>query len=139
ARIFPALFLVPLGIKWIQARRSGTHEPALSRTLAVVAALVLAVSLALVAVPRTRELGHEFTAKIRLHNQGMYTNHVGLGSLLTFHNAPWVERPDGTVFVPHEAALAARPAPWVLPVAALVYLALALPLIRRARPVEALM
>jgi hypothetical protein len=139
ARIFPALFLVPLGIKWIQARRSGTHEPALSRTLAVVAVLVFVVSLALVAVPRTRELSHEFTAKIRLHNQGVYSNHVGLGSLLTFHNAPWVERPDGTAFVPQEAALAARPAPWVLPVAALVYLAIALPLILRARPVEALM
>ncbi len=139
ARLFPALFLVPLGVKWIQARLTGARDPALSRALAVVAALVVAASLALVAAPGTRELSGEFTAKIRLHNQGVYTNHVGLGSLLVFHTAPWVERPDGTVFVPHAAALAARPAPWLLPVAALVYLALALPLILRAGSVEAVM
>src|SRR5204863_212364 len=112
---------------------------ALARCLVAAAALGLTVSLTLVAVPRTRELTGEFTAKIRLHNQGTYTNHVGLGSLIAFHTAPWVERPDGSVFVPHEAALAARPAPWVLPMVSVLYLLVALPLILKARPLESVM
>jgi len=139
ARVFPVLFLVPLGIKWMQARLTGARDPALARALVAAAALGLTVSLTLVAVPRTRELTGEFTAKIRLHNQGTYTNHVGLGSLIAFHTAPWVERPVGSVFVPHEAALAARPAPWVLPTVSVLYLLVALPLILKARPLESVM
>jgi len=139
ARIFPAFFLLPLGVKWVQARLTGARDPALSRCLATAAALVLAVTVTLVAVPRTRELSEEFAAKIRVHNAGTYTNHVGLGMLIAFHNAPWVERPDGSVYVPHEAALAARPAPWVLPTVAAIYLLVALPLILKARPLESVM
>src|SRR5439155_268599 len=74
ARVFPVLFLVPLGLKWMQARLTGARDPALARCLVAAAALGLTVSLTLVAVPRTRELTGEFTAKIRLHNQGTYTN-----------------------------------------------------------------
>jgi hypothetical protein len=139
ARIFPALFLVPLVVTWTQARLSGVRHAALGRCLAAAVALMLGVTATLVAVPSTRALAQDFAAKIQRHNQGVYTNHVGLGSLLVFHAGPWVQRPDGTVFVPHEAALAARPAPWVLPtVAALGFLA-ALPLILRATPLESLM
>jgi len=139
ARIFPALFLLPLGVKWVQARLTGARDPALSRCLATAVALVLAVTVTLVAVPRTRELSEEFAAKIRVHNAGTYTNHVGLGMLIAFHTAPWVERADGSVYVPHEAALAARPAPWVLPTVAAIYLLVALPLILKARPLESVM
>jgi len=139
ARIFPALFLLPLGIKWVQARLTGTRDPALSRCLAAAAALVLAVTLALVAVPRTRELSEEFAAKIRLHNAGTYSNNIGLGSLIVFHTALWVEHPDGSLFVPPAAALAARPASWVLPTLSAIYLLVALPLILRARPLESVM
>src|SRR5207248_587412 len=64
---------------------------------------------------------------------------VGLGSLLVFHATPWIERPDGTVFVAHDAALAARPAPWVLPAAGALYFLLALPLMLRVRPLESIM
>jgi hypothetical protein len=139
ARVFPAVFLLPLAIKWVQARVTGARDAALSRSLAAAAALVLAVGLALAAVPQTRALSEEFVAKIRLHNEGVYANHVGLGSLLVFHAAPWVERPDGSVFVPHAAALAARPAPWVVPLLAAASLALVLPLILAARPLPSMM
>jgi hypothetical protein len=139
ARVFPALLLVPLAAAWAHARLSGARDTAVARCLAGAGALVLAVSLLLVAVPVTRELSRDFAAKIQRHNQGVYTNHVGLGSVIVFHTAPWVSRPDGTVFVPHEAALAARPAPWVLPAAGVLYVLVALPLILRARPLEAIM
>ena len=139
ARIFPVLFLIPLVVAWAQARLAGARDVALGRCLAAAGALVLAVTLALVALPATRELSQEFTAKIERHNRGVYTNNVGLGSLIVFHRTPWVERPDGTVFAPHEAALAARPAPWVLPAAGALYFLAALPLILRARPLESVM
>jgi hypothetical protein len=139
ARVFPVLFLVPLVVAWAHARLTGAREAALARCLATTAALVTAVTLALVAAPTTRTLSQDFVAKIERHNRGVYINHVGVGSLFVFHTTPWIERPDGTVFVSHEAALAARPAPWVLPAAAVLYFALALPLILRARPLESLM
>jgi hypothetical protein len=139
ARIFPVLFFVPLVVTWTQAWLTGARDTALTRCLTAAAALGLVVVLALAAVPATRELSKEFVTKIEQHNRGVYTNHVGLGSLIVFHNTPWVERPDGTVFAPHDAALAARPAPWVLPAAAALYLLAALPLILRARPLESIM
>ena len=139
ARIFPALFLLPLAAKWVQARHTGARDPGLTRCLAAAAALVLTVTLALVAVPGSRTLSEEFAAKIRLHNQSVYTNHVGLGSVIALHTAPWIERPDGTVFVPHEAALAARPASWVLLAVSVLYLLVALPLMLKAPPLESMM
>src|SRR5207237_925449 len=139
ARIFPALFLLPLAAKWLQARRTGARDPGLTRCLAAAAALTLTVTLALVAVSGSRALSEEFAAKIRLHNQNVYTNHVGLGSVIAFHTAPWTERPDGTVFVPHEAALAARPPSWVLLAVSVLYLLVALPLMLKAPPLESMM
>ena len=139
ARLFPAMFLVPLGLVWLHGRLTGARKPALGRMLVAAGALVLAVTLCVVAVPSSRELSREFASKIRVHNAGVYTNHVGLGSLIVFHAAPWVTRPDGTVFVPHEAALAARPPSWVGPAAALIVVLATLPLMLRAGPVESLM
>jgi hypothetical protein len=139
ARLFPVLLLVPLLVTWAHTRLIGARDIALTRCLTAAAALGLAVVLALAAVPATRELSTEFVTKIEQHNRGVYTNHVGLGSLIVFHNTPWVERPDGTVFAPHDAALAARPAPWVLPAAAALYFLAALPLILRARPLPSMM
>jgi hypothetical protein len=139
ARIFPALLFVPLLISWTQTRLAGARDAALTRCLAAAAALGLVVVLALAAVPSTRALSQEFRTKIERHNQGVYTNDVGLRSVIVFHNTPWVERPDGTVFAPHDAALAARPAPWVLLAIAVVYLLAALPLMLRARPLESMM
>src|SRR5207237_9699686 len=43
ARIFPALFLLPLAVKWVQARRTGARDPGLPRCLAPPAVLPLAV------------------------------------------------------------------------------------------------
>ena len=139
ARVFPVLFLIPLVVSWAQGRLTGAREAALARCLATAAVLVTAVTLVLVAMPATRTLSEDFVAKIERHNRGVYSNHVGLGSLLVFHATPWVERPDGTVFVAHDAALAARPAPWVLPAAGALYFLLALPLMLRARPLESIM
>ena len=139
ARLFPVLFLVPLVVTWAHTRLVGARDIALTRCLTAAATLGLAVVLALSAVPATRELSREFVTKIERHNRGVYTNHVGLGSLIVFHNTPWVERPDGTVFAPHDAALAARPAPWVLPAAAALYFLAALPLMLRARPLASMM
>jgi len=139
ARLFPAMFLVPLAVGWVHARVTAVRDATRGRCLIAAGGLVLATALAVVAVPSTRQLAQEFSAKIRVHNAGVYANHVGLGSIIVFHAAPWVTRPDGSVFVPHEAALSARPAPWVAPVVALIYVLAALPLIARARPVESLM
>ena len=139
ARLFPVLFLVPLVVTWAHTRLVGARDIALTRCLTAAAALGLAVVLALAAVPATRELSKEFVTKIEQHNRGVYTNHVGLGSVIVFHNTPWVERADGTVFTPHDAALAARPAPWVLPAAAALYFLAALPLILRAWPLPSMM
>ena len=118
---------------------TGARDPGLTRCLVAAAALMLTVTLALVAVPGSRALSEEFAAKIRLHNQSVYTNHVGLGSLIAFHTAPWIERPDGTLFVPHEAALAARPPSWVLLAVSVLYLLVPLPLMLKAPPLESVM
>ena len=139
ARLFPMLLLLPLVVTWAHTRLIGARNIVLTRCLTAAAALGVVVLLALVAIPATRELSTEFVTKIEQHNRGVYTNHVGLGSLIVFHNTPWVERPDGTVFAPHDAALAARPAPWVLPAAAALYFLAALPLVLRARPLSSMM
>ena len=139
ARLFPALFLLPLGVAWARARVAGGRERVVERCLVAAAALMLVATVIVVSVPATRALSHDFAAKIERHNAGMYSNHVGLGWLIAFHTAPWMVRPDGKVVVPHDAVLAARPPSWVLLAAGAVYVLAALPLILRARAVEALM
>src|SRR5262249_34184208 len=64
ARIFPALFFVPLVISWTQTRLAGARDAALTRCLAAAAALGLVVVLALAAVPTARQLSMEFVSKI---------------------------------------------------------------------------
>jgi hypothetical protein len=139
ARIFPVLFLVPLGVKWLQSWLGRRPSVTVARCVAMAGVVIVVAAVGLAGVPAARDLGTEFAAKIRVHNQGVYTNHVGLGSLLTFHATPWIERADGGVEVDHRAALAARPGPWVAPAATLAYLLAALPLMLRARPLESMM
>ena len=139
ARVFPVLFLTPLAVKAVQARLAGGRDAVLERCLVTAAAVMLVVTLAVTAAPPSRALGEEFAAKMRVHSQAPFTNHIGLGTLLTFHAAPWVPAADGTLIVPHAAALAARPAPWVAPLAAAIYLLVALPRMLRARPLESML
>ena len=138
ARIFPALLLVPLAIKWLQKHRDRAPDRALGRCLGTaVAAVVLGIIVVAAAVPFL-SVG-EFIAKIRLHGDSAFTNHIGLGTWLVFQAAPWDVYIDGMRSVDPVALAASRPAWWVVPFVSAVYLTAALPLILRARLVESMM
>jgi hypothetical protein len=139
ARIFPAIFLAPLAVKWVQGRLGGARESVTGRCLVVALAVLLVAGAGLVAVGDEVAWLSEYRAKIRLHGEGAFVNAVGLGALIAAYSAPWTEGADGRVFVSHAALIAARPAPWVLGLAAALYAALALPLVLRARVLESLM
>jgi len=139
ARIFPAIFLVPLALAWLAGRQSGARESGPGRCLA--AALVVLLLAGGVVLAVGEDGGHlaEYRAKIRLHGEGAFVNAVGLGALIAGYSAPWTMGADGHAFVSHAALSAARPPGWLLGLAAVLYAALALPLIRRARPLEGLL
>jgi hypothetical protein len=138
ARLFPALLLVPLAIKWVQKRRAHAPDRTLDHCL-LAATLAIAVT-ALVTVAASSLVPiDEFATKIRLHGDSAFTNHVGLGTWLTFQTAPWNVYVDGMRSVEPAALAAARPAWWVVPLASGLYLAAALPLILRARALESIM
>jgi hypothetical protein len=137
ARVFPALFLVPLVVTWVHKRRAGTRDPALDRCLLTVGGGVLAAVLVTAALGETAALS-EFVAKIRLHGATAFTNHVGLGTWLVFQRAPWMLY-EGAWAVDPAVLAAARPAAWVVPAVSALYLLAATPLILRARPVQSMM
>ena len=138
ARIFPALLLVPLAIKWLQARRTGTPDRTLERCVVAATLTVAAVTLVVGLAAEPLAVG-EFLAKIRRHGDSAFTNHVGLGTWLTFQAAPWNVYADGMRSVDPVALTAARPAWWVVPLVSGLYVAVALPLILRARVLESVM
>jgi hypothetical protein len=138
ARIFPALLLVPLVIKWLQTRRAGTPDRTLDRCLAAAMVTVAAVAVVVGLAAEPLAVG-EFLAKIRLHGGSAFTNHVGLGTWLVFQAAPWNVYTDGMRSVDPVALAATHPPGWVVPVVSALYLAVALPLILRARVLEAVM
>jgi hypothetical protein len=137
ARVFPALFFVPLAIKWIQTRRARTPDRTLDHCLAAAAVLLLVTTLTL-ALAGDRAFATEFATKIGLHSETAFTNHVGLGTWLLFQGAPWTVY-DGVRAVDPVAIAAARPAPWVVPAVSALYLAVALPLILRAHALPSIM
>jgi hypothetical protein len=137
ARLFPLLFLVPLAIKWLQSRRAGVPDRTLNRCLGA-AGGVLLVAVVAVALAGDRAAFAEFGAKILLHADTAFTNHVGLRSWLVFHAAPWIVA-DGMHAVDPVAMAAARPPSWVAPAASALYLAIALPLIARAPALPSMM
>jgi hypothetical protein len=139
ARIFPVLFLVPLGIKWLQGRWTGTPDRVLTRCLVWTIGPVLAVTLGLAAMDTRLGVLPEYVAKIAVHNQSSSTNRVGLGPFLLANSALWNVKADGTVVLDEATLPAARPASYVLPLASALYLLVALPLILRVRPLESLM
>jgi hypothetical protein len=139
ARIFPALFLVPLAVKWVQGRRGGERDEATGRCLAAALAVLLIAGVVLAVAGDDVSLLSEYRAKIRMHREGAFVNAVGLGAMIAAYSAPWSQGADGRLFVTHGALIAARPAPWVLALAALLYAAVALPLVLRARVLESLM
>lgn len=132
ARIFPALFLVPLAIKWVQTRRARAPDRTLDRCLAAATLTIATVAVVVGLAAEPLAVG-EFLAKIRLHGDSAFTNHVGLGTWLVFQAAPWNVYTDGMRSVDPVALAAARPPGWVVPVVSAIYLAVALPLILRAR------
>ncbi|MGH7315436.1 MAG: hypothetical protein ACREJS_04170 [Candidatus Rokuibacteriota bacterium] len=139
ARIFPALLLVPLGIKWLHGRFTGTVDRALTRCVLWAIGLALAVTLTFAALGFRVAVVPEYLAKLQVHSQSASTNRVGLGSVLITSAAVWIENPDGTVVLDEETVPAARPAPYVLPLVSALYLLVALPLIFRAGPLEGMM
>jgi hypothetical protein len=139
ARIFPVVFVLPLGIKWLQGRLRGAPGRTTGRCLVAALGLMVVVGVGLLVAGEDHTFLREYAGKLRLHNEVPAINAVGLGALLVFHAAPWSLLPDGTMYVAVAAASAARPAPWVVPTAAALYLLLALPLILKARPLSSLM
>jgi len=137
ARLFPAAFLIPLAVKWAQHRRASTVDRTLDRCLTA-AAVVLVTVVATLVLAGDRVTLAEFVTKIRLHGETAFTNHVGLGTWLTFQTAPWSLH-EGVQTVEPAALVAARPAPWVVPAISALYLGMAVPLILRARPLESMM
>ncbi len=138
ARIFPLLFLVPLLVKWARGRQTGTEAGA-GRSLIAALAVLLIGGVALATVGEEVVSLTDYGAKIRRHGEGAFVNAVGLGAMVAAYSAPWTQGSDGSVFVSHAALIAARPASWALGLAALLYAALALPLVLRARALESLM
>ena len=138
ARLFPALLLVPLVIKWLQMRRAPVRDRTLHRGLATAALAMGLVAVVIALAPPALAVG-EFVAKIRLHGGSAFTNHVGLGTWLIFQAAPWTVYADGMRSVDPAALAAARPAGWLVPLVSGLYLAAALPLILRARVLESMM
>ena len=138
ARIFPALLLLPLGMKWVQRRRTGEGAAA-GRSLVAALAVLLVGGVALAAVGEDVVSLSDYGAKIRRHGEGAFVNAVGLGAMIAAYSAPWSQGADGSVFVAQAALIAARPAAWTLGLAILLYVAVALPLVLRARALESLM
>jgi hypothetical protein len=138
ARVFPVLFLIPLVVKWAQARLGRRPDPVVTSCLRAAFGLLLVTSVGLIAWTDQRPLVLDFLAKIRLHAQDPFVNSVGLGSILVFGSVPWSSTASGAVYVPAEALAAARPAAALLPLLSAGYLLATLPLILRARPLESL-
>ena len=94
ARLFPALLLVPLAIKWLQKRRAHTPDRTLDRCLLAATLTIALIALVTGLAASFLSVG-EFVAKIRLHGDSAFTNHVGLGTWLIFQTAPWNVYADG--------------------------------------------
>jgi hypothetical protein len=138
ARVFPGLFLVPLAIKCIQGGWK-RPLPAATRCLLAASALVVVTMVALTAAGDTRELLGEFVAKMRLHGESTSTNQLGVGPLVVYETVPWIRTPSGSLSVPLDTSRDARPSGWLIALVSAGYLLVALPLIRRATPLESLM
>jgi hypothetical protein len=139
ARLFPILFLVPLGMKWVQARLRRSGHETLATCLCVAVGAMLLVGVGLAALGATESLVPEYIARMQLHTAVPSINRVGFGSLLTVYGTPWLMNADGRPYVLQDALVAARPASSLLALISASYLLLALPLIRRAAPLESVM
>jgi hypothetical protein len=136
ARVFPALFLVPLAVKALQG--GGTRSVP-TRCLLAVAVLLAIVGAGLVASDDTRGLVVEFAEKMRLHAQSTSLNQLGVRPTFVYETAPWLRSPDGSAYLPFDVARHTRPPEWLVPALTAGYLLAALPLIRRATLLESLM
>jgi hypothetical protein len=139
ARLFPALLLLPLVVKWVQGRVSRTQDAALTRCLVSATAFLIVIVVGLLLVGGPTGLLGEYAARIRLHSRDVTYNSVGLGSLIVFNTAQWTSDLHGSAVIAPAAALAARPAPWLLLLAAGMWWFLSLPLVLRSRAVTSIM
>jgi hypothetical protein len=139
ARLFPVIFVLPLAVKWAQQRLRRRPDAALTRCLATCLVTVLIVALGVFAAGEQRSFVAEYISKIRLHNDAPALNAVGLGALMVVGTATWSQFPDGRVYMSEAAAMAARPAPWIVPLAAVLCFLVALPLILRTEALPSMM
>ena len=139
ARVFPALFFVPLAIKWLQGRFRTTPDATVGTCLRSGLGLMLLVSVGVAVSGEERTHALDFLSKMRVHAQDPFINSVGLSSVMVFGRAIWNSNPDGTVYVTGAAIAAARPARYLLPLISVGYLLAVLPLVLRARALESLM
>jgi len=138
ARIFPIAFVLPLVVKAVQERAQGRRAPALTHCLVTTAVVIAVVLATLLATGESSTFTREYAAKIRLHNEAPSLNALGLGALVTVGTATWSQTPNGQIYMSEGAAMAARPARWLIALAAALYCALALPLVLRATPLMSL-
>src|SRR5258705_123915 len=127
-----ALFLLPLGVKWLQGRRGGARDPVLSRVLAAAVTVLVLAAIGVAAAGDERSHLREYGVKIQRHSEAAFVNTVGLGSLVAMHAAPWSQGGDGRVYVAPGALPAARPSGRGPALAAALYFLAALPLSLRA-------
>lgn len=139
ARLFPTLFLLPLAIKWLYGRLKGLPNVVVGRTLVAALGLGTVVLAGLAAWPETRALFVEYVPRIARHAQTFSPNAVGLGPLIVFNTTTWSVGPDGYSYIAEEAARAARPARWLLPLVTALCALATLPLVVRARAAESVM
>ena len=139
ARLFPALFVVPLAAQWGYGRLKGSSNPLLGRTLVSVFAVVAVGLIGLAARPESRALVLDYVPKITRHAQTIAPNALGLEPLIVFNTATWTVSPDGALAITEDVARTARPARWIGPLATALYALAAWPLILAARPAASLM
>jgi hypothetical protein len=139
ARLFPALFLVPLAVKWLQARLTGRRDARLGRCLASAAVFAAVVVASLVVAAESRSFLRTYAERIHLHSETLTSNSVGLGSLIVFNSTLWHVDAGGRAYLDRAELLVTRPAPWVLPVVTVVCFLVTVPLIRRSTAVASLM
>ena len=139
ARIFPVVFLLPLAIKWAQARWRGERAGPLARCLATAVATLVVVGVVLLAAGESRTFAVDYVTKIQRHSREAATNSVGLPVFLVFQRAPWRINAEGGVYVTESDALAAQPSSGLTASVTALVLLLSVPLILAAHPVVSLM
>lgn len=130
ARIFPILFFAPLVLKYVAASRNSPDQVALRKLFGGAALGGLALTVFTLACGIGFDTVTTFLTKIQAHSQNIFLNHIGVDQLVAFSRTPWLYHPDIGLYIPREAALAARAPRWLT---ALIAIAVGAALIRPLR------